>query len=117
MNTTPDFRKSHFPHPDLERVHSPPTIDAIIRIHRQPKQNAASVPLNLGGGQHGFLPLVLTDAQWLAIPNVLAFERPIDPGPFVVPQQRQTNAEIAVAKSRWEQRRPNFVNCQYLEAH
>ena len=67
---TPDFRKTYFPHPELERVHGQPTIDNIIRLHQQLKQNAASVPCNLGGGQHGFLPLVITNTQWNAIPTV-----------------------------------------------
>ena len=29
---------------------------------------------------------------------------------------RQTNAEIAVLKSRWERRKANYINCQHLEA-
>lgn len=115
-NSTPDFRKTHFPHPDLERIHGPPTIEQILRLHRQLKQNAASVPCNLGGAQHGFLPLVITEAQWLSIPNVIPFERPLDPGPFTLQPARQTNAEVAMAKARWEQRKANYINYQHLEA-
>ena len=115
-SSTPDFRKTHFPHPDLDRVHGQPSIDQIDKIFRQLKQNAASVRTNLGGGQHGFLPLVLTNQQWTSIPNTQEFVRPTNPGPFQPPQNRPTNSEIALAKSRWETRLQNYINCQHLEA-
>ena len=55
---TPDFRKTHSPHPELDRDHGQPTIDQIVEIYKQLKQNAANIPTALGGGQHGFPPLV-----------------------------------------------------------
>ena len=60
-SSTPDFRKTHFPHPDLDRVHGQPSIDQIVKIFRQLKQNAASVQTNLGGGQHGLMNDSLTN--------------------------------------------------------
>ena len=115
--TTQDYRKTHFPNPELDRIHGQPTIDQIVKIYKQLKQNASSVQTTLGGGQHGFLPLVITRQQWNQIPNVVEFARPQHPGPFQAPQStRTTNTELAVAKSRWEQRLHNYNTCQQLEA-
>ena len=113
---TPDFRKTHFPHPDLDKVHGQPTIDQIVKIYKQLQQNAASITTNLGGGQHGFLPLVITAQQWNAIPNIQPFVRPTNPGSFIPPTGRVTNADVALARARWETRLQNYTNCQHLEA-
>ena len=42
---------------------------------------------NLGGGDHGYLGLVLTDAEYLAVPGVGAgnlFQGPVYPGPLTI---------------------------------
>ena len=117
ITTTQEIRKTHFPHPELDRIHGQPTIDQTFKLYKQIKQNASSVRTSLGGGQHGFLAIVLTNQQWNSIPNVANFDRPTNPGPFQPPQQnRVTNADIALAKSRWETRLQNYNNCQHLEA-
>ena len=101
MTSSPqDFRKTYFLYPELDHVHGQPTIHQIVQVYKQLKQNVASIPTNLAEGQHGFLPLVLTKHQWLSIPNVEAFERPINPGPFTPRAGRATNAEIAMDKAR-----------------
>ena len=61
-----------------------PTLDTILLLHRQVKRNAQSVPTALGGGQLGYLALVISKEKYDAIPNSTPFERPQDPGPFEV---------------------------------
>ena len=40
MNSpTPDFHETHFPHPELDRVHGQPTIDRTLKVYKQLKQN------------------------------------------------------------------------------
>ena len=113
----PDFKKSHFPYPELERIHGQPTIHQIVlRVYKQLKQNASSVPTTLRGGQHGYLPLVLTNEQWNNIPTVEEFRRPVNPGPFAPRAGRATNAEVAIDKARWEHRVTDYNTCQHLEA-
>ena len=112
----PDYKKTYFPYPDLDRIHGQPTIHQLVKVFKQLKQNAASVSTSLAGGQHGFLPLVLTEEQWRNIPNSVAFDRPANPGPFQPRQGRATNAEIALDKARWEARKQEYNTCQYLEA-
>ena len=91
-------------------------IHQIVWAYKQLKQNIASIPTNLAGGQHGFLPLVLTNTQWLSIPNAEAFVRPINPGPFTPRAGRTANAKIAMDRTHWEQCLQNYQNCQHLEA-
>ena len=116
MNSSPpDCKKTHFPYPELDKIHRQPAIDQILKIYKQIKQNAASVPTTLAGGQHGFLSLVLTTEQWNNIQNVQPFERRENPGPFAPRAGRVTNAELAIDKSRWENCVQNYNNCQNLE--
>ena len=112
----PDFKQTHFPYPELERIHGQPTLQQIVKVYKQLKENAVSVPTTLAGGQHGYLPLVLTEAQWKAVPDVEDFSRPGNPGAFLPRPGRATNADIAVDKARWEQRVSGYQTCQHLEA-
>ena len=112
----PDFKQSYFPYQELDRIHGQPTLHQIVKIYKQMKENAASVPTTLAGGQHGYFPLVLSDQQWMAIPNAVPFNRPVNPGPFLPRPGRATNADIAQEKARWEQRVADYNFCQHLEA-
>ena len=49
---------------------------------RQLKRNAQRIPTTLGGGNHGYLALLLTATEYINIPGTAAFNRPISPGIF-----------------------------------
>ena len=55
-----DYKATYFQHPVLTKVHGEPTYDALQQIATQVKANAAAVPSQLGGGNHGHLGLVYT---------------------------------------------------------
>ena len=99
----PDFKQTHFPYLELERIHGQPTLNQIVKVYKQLKQHASSVPTSLAGDQHGYQPLVLTNDQWRTIPCVEEFCHPVNPGPFLPHPCRATNKDIAVDKARWEQ--------------
>ena len=44
----PDYRAKYFEHKDLDKVYSQPTINTIVKLLKQNKQNAQSVPTTLG---------------------------------------------------------------------
>ena len=112
----PDYRKTYFPYPDLDRVHGQPTIDQIVIIYKRLKQNAAIMPTTLRGGKHRFRPLIITCQHWNENQNVKQFIRPEHSSLFQPPQtQRLTNAELAVATARQEQRLHNYHTCQQLK--
>ena len=83
VHSLPDYKERYFETKALDHIHGKPTLQAIIKIFRQLKRNASSVPTRLGGGKHGYLALLLDDATYLAIPGTAAFQRPTDPGIFI----------------------------------
>ena len=60
-------------------------MDTILRLFRQVKQNAQSIPTKLGGGQLGYLALVLKPREYDNITISQPFVRPTDPGTFRMP--------------------------------
>ena len=75
---------SHFEYKELTKIVGEPTLDNILLLHRQVKRNAQSVPTVLGGGQLGYLALVLPENKYNSIPSSTPFIRPGDPGPFIL---------------------------------
>ena len=51
-------------------------------MHKEIKHNAQQVPTTLGGGQNGYLGLVIPANIYNTIPGTIPFVRPQDPGPF-----------------------------------
>ena len=73
-----------FQYKELTPIRGQPTLDTILQLYRQVERNAESVPTKLGGGQLGYLGLVLHNEDYKSIPNVEPFRRPEDPGTFTV---------------------------------
>ena len=84
-----DYKTTHFEYKSLDKVHGAPTIESLLRIFWQLKRNAQCVSTTLGGGQLGYLALVLSDAAYDAIPNSAPFVRPSDPGLLVITGSRK----------------------------
>jgi hypothetical protein len=57
------------------QIHGEPTYETIIELRRTLKHNAASIPCTLGGAQHGYLALVVSETAYAMISNV----------PFAIP--------------------------------
>ena len=90
---------SYFEYKELKKVEGEPTLDTILLLHRQVKRNAQSVPTTLGGGQLGYLALVILKEKYNTIPNSTPFERPQDPGLFEVhlpTAQDTTNTSLQI---------------------
>ena len=75
---------SHFEYKELQKIVGEPTLDTILLLHRQVKRNAQSVSTTLGGGQLGFLTLVIPEETYNSIPTSEPFIRPTDPGKFTL---------------------------------
>ena len=123
-----NYRTAYFQYPTLDKIHGQPTLDTILYLQKQIKINAQSVPTTLGGGQLGYLALVLPATSYDAIPNAARFQRPPDPGPFIVqtrtpPTTRNTQATpiqitaavVAQQKSAWDESKRIFNECQAVE--
>ena len=122
-----NYRTSYFQYPTLDKIHGQPTLDTILHLQKQIKINAQSVPTTLGGGQLGYLALVLPRTSYDAIPNAGRFDRPTDPGPFIVqtraPPTTRTNqatpvitaATVAQQKAEWDENKRVYNECQAVE--
>ena len=51
-------------------------------IYKELKRNTQRVPTTLGGGQLGYLGLILEPSVYITIPGAARFDRPTDPGIF-----------------------------------
>ena len=98
----------------MDNCSGEPTIEGILRVTKQLKQNAASVSATLGGGQHDYLVLILTADQWNSIPSTAPFVQPVDPGVFTT--SVTTNAGIATEKATWEDNVRRYNEYQLLES-
>jgi hypothetical protein len=115
--------RTAFQYPVLDKIHGQPTLDTILNLLRQLKINAQSVPTALGGGQLGYLALVLPTTSYEDIPNARNFRRPTDPGDFVItipPATRAGGGTISAAvvteqKAMHDEKVQLYNECQAVE--
>ena len=81
-----DYAGSYFKYKTPTPIHGTPTNKALKRLKDELRANASSVECNLGGGDHGYLGLVLTNAEYTSItPRPPAFVPPNYPPNLVIP--------------------------------
>ena len=69
-------------------------IENLRKIKNELKVNAASVPCDVGGGNHGHLGLIMTTVEYAYV-DPTSYMRPIHPGILVItPGMTQYNATI-----------------------
>lgn len=116
--------RTSFQYQVLDKIHGQPTLDSILNLLRQLKINAHSVSTTLGGGQLGYLALILPDASYMAIPNARNFRRPTDPGEFIVTTPIATRAgatttitaaAVTQQKATFDEKKRLYNECQAVE--
>ena len=60
------------------------------RLKNELRANASSVETNLGGGDHGYLGLILTEAEYQRVAPVTSFIAPRFPGELTIPRGTNT---------------------------
>ena len=98
----PDVKTQYFQHKTLSRVHGQPIYATLQILFGELKANASSVPTTLGGGAHGHLSLLLTDATYTTL-SAVPFISPPNPGPFTPLVPPGTAAQIEAACSVWKE--------------
>jgi hypothetical protein len=114
LSRTPSVKDTYFQHKLLTQIHGKPTYESLQNGLTELKANASSVPSTLGGGQHGHLGLLLSDARYTALAHAAPFISPGNPGPFV-PPAAGTGPQIEAAKDVWKQLQQTFELCQATE--
>ena len=92
-----NYKDFYFEHPVLTKIRGEPTYEALHHLKNELKANASSVPTTLGGGNHGYLDMILTPAGYHRIPPENQFARPPNPG-VLVHNPSGTAAQIASAE-------------------
>ena len=85
MANTTNYAASYFKHPTPIPINGEPTKKSPKRIKTKLRANASSVDTDLGGGDHGYLGLVLIDAKYARInPTPAYFSAPNFPAGRVI---------------------------------
>jgi hypothetical protein len=69
LSRMPSVKDTYFQHKLLTRIHGKPTYESLQNGLTELKANASSVPSTLGGGHHGHLGLLLSEARYTALAN------------------------------------------------
>lgn len=86
MTTTRiDYAATYFPYKTPTPINGEPTYKSLKRLKNELRANASSVDTDLGGGDHGYLGLVLTDEEYLRVAPNHPFEAPEFPGSLIIP--------------------------------
>ena len=65
-----NYINTNFPFPVLTKITNLPMYESLKKIKDKLKNNAASVPCDLGGGANGHLDLMLSDVEYAMVnPN------------------------------------------------
>ena len=80
--STVNYRDTIFEHPNLSKIVGVPTYETLHLLHNEIKSNAMAVHSNLGGGQHGYLRLVISPTAY-ALLNNATFVCQVHPGNLV----------------------------------
>ena len=98
-----DYKNNYFELAELTKIHGEPNTASLIELRNEIRSNAQSVSTTLGGGMYGHLGLVMSNTAYEALPNALPYVKPRFPGPFSLPNDDVTQAQIALRKSEWEE--------------
>ena len=80
-----DYAALYFKYKIPTGINGEPTYKSLKRLKTELRANASSVDTDLGGGDHGYLGLVLSDAEYERIsPTPAAFVAPNFPGALVI---------------------------------
>jgi hypothetical protein len=85
MTSTPDKLIAVFPHSNLLKVTGEPTFEYLKIICRLLNSNAVSVSSYEGGGKHGHLGIIKTNAEYFAVTtDVLLSPKNLGPAATIV---------------------------------
>ena len=109
-----DYASSYFPYKIATPIQGEPTYKSLKRLKNELRANASSVDTDLGGGDHGYLGLVLSEEEYARVTPNNAFIAPEFPGPLVIPN----NTNIVDAMNMKESHRRDtglYRECKEVE--
>ena len=109
-----NYASSYFKYKTPTPIRGIPTHKALRRLKTELQANASSIEMDLGGGDHGYLGLVLTDKEYAAVPNTQPFVPPPYPGNLTIPATA-TAIEALQLKDQHVERKRVWLECKNAE--
>ena len=83
--TNVDYAATYFKYPTPNPIHGEPTNKSLKRLKTELRANSSSIDTDLGGGDHGYLGLILSDPEYQRIsPPPTRFQAPTWPGTLTI---------------------------------
>lgn len=98
---TPESLIEGFPNSELPKIQGQPTYEHLKELRTLLGENAASIQTTRGGGNHGYLGLILSDAR---------YDTQAPGTPFVAPRTLATSTRHRLGHSRPNLRRATPVH-------
>ena len=110
-----DYAASYFKYKTPTPIQGTPTNKTLKRLKTELRANASSVECDLGGGDHGYLGLVLTGEEYATIlPPPAPFVAPAFPGSLTIPPNTTQVAALTLREQHKEDRR-KYYECKNVE--
>ena len=109
-----DYAGSYFKYKTPTPIQGTPTHKSLKRLKAELRANASSVETDLGGGDHGYLGLVLSDAEYAKIVPNAAFIAPLFPHTLVIPNT-VTQVEAFTLRDTHAEKKGLYYECKNVE--
>ena len=109
-----NYAASYFKFKTPTPIIGAPTHKTLKRLKQELRANASSVESDLGGGDHGFLGLVLTDAEYATVSPTTAFAAPDYPDALAIPTRTDQVKALNLRKQHREAKRV-YCKCKNVE--
>lgn len=111
---TVDYASSYFKYKTPTPIQGAPTNKTLKRLKQELRANASSVESDLGGGDHGFLGLVLTDAEYALVAPTHPFVAPVFPAALTIPAGT-TSLQAMNLREQWKEDKRIYYQCRNVE--
>ena len=108
-----DYRNTLFETSNLDKHSGEPTFESIRKAHKTLKANAQDVQTALGGANHGYLGLVMSDLAYSLISGT-PLVRPANPGVLNIPAGTTIHMAANMKNAHNESIRL-FLECKGIE--
>ena len=108
-----DYAASYFKYKTPTPIQGAPTNKTLKRLKQELRANASSIESDLGGGDHGYLGLVLTDAEYESISRT-PFVAPRYPAALTIPPGTDQIDALNLREQHKEDKRA-YYQCKTVE--
>ena len=110
-----DYAAVYFKYSTPTPITGEPSNKSLKRLKTELRANASSVDTDLGGGDHGYLGLILTDVEYARItPTPSPFVAPNFPGPLVIDSSLNAVQQVQ-ARETHNERLALYRECKNVE--